>query len=174
MRPNRGPPRKRGRSDATPTPAAIAEGDSSGEDAEKQVENEMETFRDELRDVKITISCLRTSQQDLISRLTGLERHVKDAFEAIHDKLATVIVRDVEPTKACATNATATKLLDLLQESRTGFKKVVRESIRLYMFSPFGGMYAPDNRRALSGLYLYYIDFEYAKYLLSQMYVLMR
>ena len=153
MRPNRGPPKKRTRSDATPRPAIVDEGDSSGEDAEKQLDNEMESFRDELRDMKISISCFRTGQQDLVSRLAGLERHVQDALEAIHEKLASVIVRDAEPSKACAINATAAKLLDLLQESRTGLKKVVRESIRLHMFSPFGGMYAPDNRRALSGIY---------------------
>jgi len=48
-------------------------------------------------------------------------------------------------------NPTANKLLELLQESRTGLKKIVRESIRLHMFPPGGGMFAPDSRQKLSG-----------------------
>ena len=48
-------------------------------------------------------------------------------------------------------NPTAIKWLELLQESRTGLKKIVRESIRLHMFSPGGGMCVPDSRQALSG-----------------------
>ena len=158
------PPKKRTRSDAAPKPAAAGSGDSSGDDVDKQVENEMETFRDELRDMKISISCFRTGQQELVSRLAGLERHVQDALEAIHEKLASVIVVDAQPSKASAINAPAAKLLDLLQESRTGLKKVVRESIRLYMFSPCGGMYAPDNRRALSGMYLFHTMFNLLMY----------
>ena len=40
-------------------------------------------------------------------------------------------------TRTSAINATAMKLLDLLQENRTGLKKVVWEVIRICMFSPW-------------------------------------
>ena len=152
MPPSRAPQNKRARRSDPVVADAALESESEAEENEEVCE--LDSLREEIRDMKISISCIRTGQQDLLSRLAGLERHV---METVHEMKAELSVlttaRTTESTRPLtAMNPTAIKLLDLIQESRTGLKKVVRESIRLHMFSPDGGMYAPDTRQALSGL----------------------
>jgi hypothetical protein len=123
--------------------------------------SEIESLRDEIRDLKISISCIRTGQQDYVVRLAGLERHVKDALIEVKDELSALSSgrTGAFTSPSLPMNPTANKLLELLQESRTGLKKIVRESIRLHMFSPGGGMYAPDSRQKLSGSSIFFESF---------------
>ena len=126
---------------------------SESDEEEIEEVSEIESLREEIRDMKISISCIRTGQQEHLGRLAGLEKHVMDALSEVKAEFSAL---SSARTGASASpspilNPSAIKLLELLQESRTGLKKIVRESIRLHMFSPGGGMYAPDSRQALSG-----------------------
>ena len=151
MRPSRGSQNKRARGSG----AVVTHASSHSESDEEEIDevSEIESLREEIRDMKISISCIRTGQQEHLGRLAGLEKHVMDALSEVKAEFSAL---SSARTGASASpspilNPSAIKLLELLQESRTGLKKIVRESIRLHMFSPGGGMYAPDSRQALSG-----------------------
>ena len=126
---------------------------SESDEEEIEEVSEIESLREEIRDLKISISCIRTGQQDHDGRLAGLQRHVMDGLSEVKSEFSALSsVRTGASTSPLRLmNPTAIKWLELLQESRTGLKKIVRESIRLHMFSPGGGMCAPDSRQALSG-----------------------
>ena len=151
MPPSRGVQNKRSRR-SEPAIAASPSDEDNDEEEEEEV-NELESLREEMRDLKISISCIRTGLQDQLGRLAGLERHVMDSLIEVKSQFALLATTrtQVSNEPLSASNPVAMKLLDLLQESRTGLKKVVREAIKLHMFSPSGGMYAPDDRKFLAG-----------------------
>jgi len=70
MRPSRGSQNKRARgSDAVMAQAALH---SESDEDELDEVSEIESLRDEIRDLKISISCILTAQQEHVGRLAGL------------------------------------------------------------------------------------------------------
>ena len=81
MRPSRGSQNKRARGSG----AVVTHASSHSESDEEEIDevSEIESLREEIRDMKISISCIRTGQQEHLGRLAGLERHVMDALSEV-------------------------------------------------------------------------------------------
>ena len=96
---------------------------------------------------------LQTSVQNLKARLEGLETFVKEQLVNVEQRLSQFAVRIPETVSVDQLSIASVTILGLYQESKTGLKKIVRESVRLWMFSEKGSMYAPISKAALAGIY---------------------
>ena len=105
----------------------------------------------EILDLRNEVAELRVSVQDLKSRLEGIEVFTKERFGVLELKLETFAA----PQATCAVDeqisAATVNILAMYHESKTGLKKIIRESIRLWMFSENGSMYAPISKAILAG-----------------------
>ena len=105
----------------------------------------------EVADLRQEIAELRLCVQDLKSRLEGIEVFTKEQFSIWESKITTFAAPQADSAPIEQMSPAAINILGMYHESKTGLKKIIRESIRLWMFSEIGSMYAPISKAVLAG-----------------------
>ena len=93
---------------------------------------------------------LDTSIEELKSRISGLESHVGTQLQQIHQSLLKFVV--IPPSTSADEQRQPTpssRVLELILSPKGALKKVMRQSIRQYMFSNSGGIFANSSREHL-------------------------
>ena len=109
---------------------------------------------------------LRRDLEDVRARNAGLERHVIDQVRMLQQSMLKFVVVSGNPSVGGEDGSTRTteeisaKVLQFVKDSRSGVKKVLRATIRNFMFSSDGEVHASDNREMIASEFIYSIENE--------------
>jgi hypothetical protein len=104
----------------------------------------------EIVDLRKEVAELRVSVQDLKSRLEGIEVFTKEQFGVLELKFLNFPAPQTQSAVIEQISAATINILAMYHESKTGLQKIIRELIRLWMFSENGSMYAPISEATLA------------------------
>ena len=140
-----------------------------------QSDFEEEFTSDSLVDVRVVALEAKVAELDLMSnglrrdleevkaRNAGLERHVVDQVRMLQQSMLKFVVVSANPSignddgRTSTTEEISAKVLQFVKDSRSGVKKVLRATIRTFMFSSEGEVHASDNREMIASKFFIYI-----------------
>jgi hypothetical protein len=107
---------------------------------------------------------LRRDLEEVKARNAGLERHVVDQVRMLQQSMLKFVVMSGNPSvgdedagRTSTTEETSAKVLQFVKDSRSGVKKVLRATIRTFMFATDGEVHASDNREMIASKIFCYI-----------------
>ena len=146
----------------------------------EQSQGEEDITSDSLLDVRVVAleakvaefailsNALRRDLEEVRARNAGLERHVIDQVRMLQQSMLKFVVVSANPsvggedgTTSSTTEEIAAKVLQFVKDTRSGVKKVLRATIRNFMFSGDGEVHASDNREMIASKFVSYIKIEY-------------
>ena len=141
----------------------------------EQSQGEEDITSDSLLDVRVVAleakvaefailsNALRRDLEEVRARNAGLERHVIDQVRMLQQSMLKFVVVSGNPSVGGEDGSTRTteeisaKVLQFVKDSRSGVKKVLRATIRNFMFSSDGEVHASDNREMIASKPFSYI-----------------
>ena len=147
----------------------------------EQSQGEEDITSDSLLDVRVVAleakvaefailsNALRRDLEEVRARNAGLERHVIDQVRMLQQSMLKFVVVSANPsvggedgtTSSTTEEIAAAKVLQFVKDTRSGVKKVLRATIRNFMFSGDGEVHASDNREMIASKFDSYIKIEY-------------
>jgi hypothetical protein len=106
---------------------------------------------------------LRRNLEEVKARNAGLERHVVDQVRMLQQSMLKFVVVSGNPSfgnddgRTSTTEEISAKVLQFVKDSRSGVKKVLRATIRTFMFATDGEVHASDNREMIASKICCYI-----------------